>query len=245
MPRKKNLNSTKGRRLLVPVKIGRSRKTTIFVPIGTRVTTDNVARIVNQSSYFLKPKPDAFRVHLREELRKAGILFEKPMETLNGGVELFARGSFRSLREGTYSRIKKSYITDPTKVARQMFDIIIRMHQLGIIHSHPHWQNFVVNKEQRVKIIDSKLLSRVSTPPMSKELFIQNYASDIHDSAEAIALVLHPEIMAEHYSANYIAAEKKIREIMQQLIDAHKKFTNTFGVTAIDIEHECEMRRHI
>ena len=189
----------------------------------------NLRAMAHSSDYFMKSVPPRTRL-IRERLKKAGIRVEEPIQDLKDGRELFARGENAPLLISRYG-IGHSPLRDCRRAIAQMIQMITRMHAAGIVHGHPHINNFMADKQGRLTMIDLGMAKQYARQPRTIQEFKKRYGDDFVRAGFAMAQLLHDVpgtkwylVEANGYDTASIMVERMLRW--------HKKLgINTFNIT--------------
>ena len=132
-------------------------RTKAFVPAGARLPqglppeqeANVLRRLAQESDYYIKSF-SARQGRIAEILSTNGIPIEMPIQKLGGGKALFRREGF-GLDSAEGRRLFARY---PEEYEKQMIEILVRSHFLGITHGHPHVGNWAITKGGKLILLD-------------------------------------------------------------------------------------------
>lgn len=194
----------------------------------------NLRDAAHQSNFFMKTVSKRTR-RIRERLKAAGVRVEEPMEIdLKNGKELFARGENMPLLLSHYG-IGRSPLHDCRYAIAQIIRMIVRMHAAGIVHGHPHINNFVVDKKGRVTMIDLGMARYYARQPRNAKEFIRRYAIDLQRVGFAMAQLMH-EVPGTKWHLVEVNALDTAGHIIDRILKQYKKVgIKTFNVSAREL----------
>ncbi|VVB75205.1 Uncharacterised protein [uncultured archaeon] len=178
-------------------------------------------RLANKSEYFLKPLKWKTRL-IRRRLIEAGVPLEIPLSRFKGRLELFEKGGFKSVPE---------YPTDFDAFKTQVVSIVSKMHNAGVTHNHLHCNNFVINGEGKIKLIDLARAKLYKSSPRNKKEFFERYSKDIFFAARTLA---DAEYRYKFPDQSGLLHENILKH-MQEILNQSK---NNFGITSREIYKE-------
>ncbi|QQR92916.1 MAG: phosphotransferase [Candidatus Iainarchaeum archaeon] len=200
---------------------------------ATEKIFQNLRAMAHMSDYFMKTVPPRTRL-IRERLKKAGIRVEEPMMDLKDGKELFARGENAPLLISQYG-IGHSPLRDCRRAIAQMIRMITRMHAAGVVHGHPHINNFMVDKKGRLTMIDLGMAKYYARQPRNIQEFKKRYGDDFVRAGFAMAQLLHDVPGTKWYSVEANGYDTA-GAMVERMLKLHQKMgINTFNITAREL----------
>lgn len=193
----------------------------------------NLRAMAHQSEFFMKTVNERTR-QIRDRLKAVGIRVEEPIADLKNRKELFARGGNMPLLISHYGA-GRSPLRDCRPAIAQIIRMIVRMHAAGVVHGHPHINNFVVDKVGRVTMIDLGMARYYKQQPRNRNEFMKRYQNDIHRVGFALAHLMYNVPGTKWYQVEANGLDTASIIVERMLKQYKKAGIKTFNITAREL----------